>query len=419
MLPSVAVALRRAAALASVHPATLRALDRPRLARRPLARHRQASRGCCHVRRLYSGLLLIPPNIDGWTAIPFSTNIDPLPPTREYPALPHSHHRDIADDIRPLLSEWSSRLNRPAIATLVAVDGPAPRDVGAQMLIAEEHRWGFLSGGCIEDDVARHGREVIAENRHRLLRYGEGSPWLDIKLACGAGISILVESTRIDDPAIATVLSGYRDRRPVLWQSDGESRTAAFTENVRPPVHQWDGNSFSALLEPPLRLVVIGSDATALALAGLALHLGTESVLVDPAGPVNAPFGGIGYLNSVKVEALPLDSWTAVAVVTHDRENDESMLAAALASDAFYVGAIGARSRLQGRIQRLQQHGVSAAAIERLRAPIGLHGLGKSPRDIALSIMSEVKREFHSRSARAKSAGVSTSSIAPSSAVGK
>ncbi|RDV07899.1 XdhC family protein [Sphingorhabdus pulchriflava] len=331
----------------------------------------------------------------------------------------HCRQEDVADDIRPLLSGQLSSPHRFAIATLVAVDGPSPRDIGAQMLITEQQRWGFLSGGCVEDDVARHGGEVIETDKHRLLRYGEGSPWFDIKLACGAGISILVESARIDDPAISTLLSGYRDRKPVLWQSDGKTRNARFFDNAIPPLPAWDGSCFSAVFEPPLRLVIIGGDATALALAGLALHLETETVLVDPGGPMSAPFAGLAYLRSTTVEALPLDRWTAVAVVTHDRDSDESMLAAALSSDAFYVGAIGARSRLQSRVERLQQYGVSAAAIQRLRAPIGLYGLGKSPRDIALSIMSEVKRDFHSRSARARSEGVSISSIAPSSVVGR
>lgn len=134
---------------------------------------------------------------------------------------------------------------------------------------------------------------------------------------------------------------------------------------------------------------------------------------------MDAPFAGMRYLRSSTIEALLLDSWTAVAVVTHDRESDESLLAAALSSDAYYVGAIGARNRLKSRVERLRQHGVSPADIERLRAPIGIHGLGKTPRDIALSILSEVKRDFHSRSARAKSEGVSTSSVAPSSLVGR
>jgi xanthine dehydrogenase accessory factor len=331
------------------------------------------------------------------------------------------HHRleDIVDDIRPLLLEWSPSDNRVAIATLVTVDGPSPRDIGAQMLITAQQRWGFLSGGCVEDDVARHGREVIATNQHRTLRYGEGSPWFDIKLACGAGISILVEPAKINDPAISTLLSGYRDRKPVLWQSDGATRLANFAEKASNPLPLWDGKSFTAFFEPPLRLVIIGSDATALALAGLALHFDIDTMLVDPGGPVHAPFAAMGYQRSADVDTLALDRWTAVAVVTHDRESDESLLAAALSSDAFYVGAIGARSRLQSRVERLQQQGISAEAIKRLRAPIGIHGLGKSPQDIALSILSEVKRSFHSCSARVRSAGVSTSNIAPSSEVGR
>jgi xanthine dehydrogenase accessory factor len=338
------------------------------------------------------------------------------------PALTNWRHEGIADDIRPLLLGRSSALNRFAIATLVAVDGPSPRDIGAQMLITANHHWGFLSGGCVEDDVARHGREVIVANAHRLLRYGEGSPWFDIKLACGAGISVLVEPVEIDNPAIAALLEGYRDRKAIAWQSDGATRKAYFEAAGSTASPQWDGSTFSTLFEPPLRLVIIGGDASALALAELALHLGTETVLIAPGGPENAPFAGIGYSRSTAVDALaalPLDRWTAVAVVTHDRDDDERALAAALSSDAYYVGAIGARSRRDGRVDRLQQDGVSTADIDRLHTPIGLHGFGKSPRDIALSIVSEVKRDFHARFTAARSAGVSTSNIAPSSVVGR
>jgi xanthine dehydrogenase accessory factor len=326
-------------------------------------------------------------------------------------------HEGIADDIRPLLLGELSSLKRFAIATLVAVDGPSPRDIGAQMLITADNHWGFLSGGCVEDDVARHGREVIEAGEHRLLRYGEGSPWFDIKLACGAGISVLVEPIHTDDPAITTLISGYRIRRPVAWQSDGASRDAHMAGPTGVTSPRWDGSTYSTVFEPALRLVIIGNDATTLAVTELARHIGIETVLVAPGGPETAPFQGMEYRRST--DAIPFDQWTAVAVVTHDRDDDERALAAALSSDAFYVGAIGARSRLHSRIERLQICGVSAAAIARLHAPIGLHGFGKSPRDIALSIVAEVKRDFQSRSAAARSAGVSTSSIAPTSVVGR
>lgn len=326
-------------------------------------------------------------------------------------------HNGIVDDIRPLLLH--SLPDQFAIATLVAVDGPSPRDVGAQMLITTQEYWGFLSGGCVEEDIARHAREAMAEGAPRLLRYGEGSPWFDIKLACGAGISVLVEPVSEADPAIAKLLEGYRDRRLVFWQSDGWQRSAAFAGGT--PT-QWDGRTYSTSFAPPLRLVILGEDATALALASLALDQRIVTALVAPAGPADAPFDGVQYHRAGAVDALAqlkLDRWTAIAAITHDRDDDENALAAALSSDAFYVGAIGSRARLEARLARLAGAGVDSTALQQLHAPVGAAGLGKSPRDIALSILFDVKREWNSLVSTARSAGVSTSATAPVSVTGK
>ncbi len=308
--------------------------------------------------------------------------------------------------------------DRFAIATLVEVDGSAPRDVGAQMLITDDEYWGFLSGGCIEADVARHGREALAQGAPRLLRYGEGSPWIDIKLACGSGISVLVEPVAADEPVVAALLAGWEARHPVLWSSDGRARLAAASDEMH--CDTWDGARYTRLFTPPLRLVLIGEDGAALTAATLALELGWEVALIAPGGPEVAPFPGIAYHRSDPARALAaigLDRWTAIAVLSHDREDDERGLAAALQSDAFYVGAIGARARLDARVARLRGHGVSEAAIARLHAPIGLYGFGKSPREVALSLVAEVAQAFHARSAAARSAGVSMSSSVPLSAV--
>mgnify|MGYP006207488407 CR=1 FL=1 len=102
-------------------------------------------------------------------------------------------------------------------------------------------------------------------------------------------------------------------------------------------------------------------------------------------------------------------------------------LVAALASPAMaqdktkacwvYVGAIGARARLDARIARLRGHGVSEAALARLHAPVGLPGFGKAPRDVALSLVAEVAQAFHAAAAAARSSAVSISNSTPLSAV--
>lgn len=322
------------------------------------------------------------------------------------------------DDIRAALLAEPVLPERFAVATLVEVDGSAPRDVGAQMLVTAEDHWGFLSGGCIEDDVARHGREVLAEGAPRLLRYGEGSPWFDIKLACGSGISVLVEPVASHEPAIAALLDGWRARHPVLWSSDGQRRAAQPADESA--ADHWDGASYTRLFTPPLRLVLIGEDGATLTAASLAREMDWDVVLITPGGPDDPPFADIGYHRGEPASALLTiapDRWTAVAVLSHDREDDERGLAAALQSDAFYVGAIGARARLDGRVARLRGHGVSEAEIARLHAPIGLNGFGKAPREVALSLVAEVAQAFHARATAARSSGVSISSSTPLSAV--
>lgn len=325
----------------------------------------------------------------------------------------------VADIREPLLAIRADH-SLCAIATLVEISGSAPREIGAQMVITHRQHWGSLSGGCIEADVARHAREAMASGEPRLLRYGEGSPWIDIRLACGSGISVLVEPVALTEPAMAALLEGHAARVPILWSSDGRQRDSMECADAPPTV--WDGTRYAVLFEPRLRLIIIGEDAAALASAGLAAQMGLDVTLITPGGAEQPPFAGIGYHRTVAAEAIDAigpDRWTAVAVMSHDSEDDERALACALTSDAFYVGAIGARARLGQRRERLRAHGVAASRLESLHAPIGLYGFGKAPRDIALALVAEVVRDFHMRSAASRSAGVSISSVAPTESVSR
>src|SRR5690606_16118069 len=83
---------------------------------------------------------------------------------------------------------------------------------------------GHLSGGCVEGDVALHAEACLADGEPRRLIYGEGSPWPDIRLLCGAGIELLVERVAPDDPALDELLAAGAARRPVAWVTDGRRR---------------------------------------------------------------------------------------------------------------------------------------------------------------------------------------------------
>ena len=131
-----------------------------------------------------------------------------------------------ADDIRPMLRRAAADRIPAALVTLVDVDGGGPRSPGAQMLFCESEAGGYLSGGCVEADVAIHARETLRDGAPRRLVYGRNGPWADIQLPCGSQISLLVERLSPGEAAVTQLLALTDQRQPALWRTDGARRRA-------------------------------------------------------------------------------------------------------------------------------------------------------------------------------------------------
>src|ERR1700753_2709996 len=127
-------------------------------------------------------------------------------------------------DVRPALKAAREADGALVLATLVSVDGGGPRPEGTQMVFSSAVVAGYFSGGCVESDVADHAFACLADGEPRTLVYGEGSPWPDIRLLCGARIEIFLERVAADDPALDDLLAAQAERRPVVWVSDGRIR---------------------------------------------------------------------------------------------------------------------------------------------------------------------------------------------------
>ncbi len=61
------------------------------------------------------------------------------------------------------------------------------------------------------------------------------------------------------------------------------------------------------------------------------------------------------------------------------------------------MGALGSRKTHARRVERLTEAGVSPAAIERIRAPIGLKIGAASPAEIAVAVLAEIIEALRSR----------------------
>jgi xanthine dehydrogenase accessory factor len=295
----------------------------------------------------------------------------------------------MADDVRPALRAARAAGGPLVLATLTTVEGGGPRPAGTQMVFAPGIVAGYFSGGCVEGDISGHAEACLQDGEPRRLVYGEGSPWPDIKLLCGARIEVFLERIAADEPALAALLAFETARTPAVWISDGRRRTCTGPKQAR----AWP-DAIVRRYDPALRLVVFGSDPTVLAIASLGAQSGFETTLVRPKGPPEPPpLAGVAYRRDepeAALEAIGVDRWTAVAVATHDMETDQAALHAALPSAAGYVGLLGARARLPERLARLRASGVTEGAITRLRAPIGLDIGGKTPWEVALAVIGEI-----------------------------
>lgn len=155
------------------------------------------------------------------------------------------------------------------------------------------------------------------------------------------------------------------------------------------------GRYFLTVQVPPVRLVVTGAVHISQALAPMARLIDLDVTIIDP----RTAFASLERFPDVRLLAewpehvlkdAPIDRYTAFAALTHDPKIDDPGLAAALRSEAFYVGALGSRKTHAKRLERLREQGFSDADLARIKAPIGLPIGAVSPAEIALAILGEI-----------------------------
>ena len=98
-------------------------------------------------------------------------------------------------EVLPEVEAWRAAGDRVAVATVVKVEGSAPRPVGAAMAVSSGGELaGSVSGGCVEAAVFEEAQEVLRTGQPKLLRYGitDEMAW-DVGLACGGTIEVFVE----------------------------------------------------------------------------------------------------------------------------------------------------------------------------------------------------------------------------------
>lgn len=276
----------------------------------------------------------------------------------------------------------------PVLAIITGITGPSYRPLGEIMAFCGDRSVGSLSSGCIETDLAVHARRSLQDGP-QVVRYGEGSPWFDLQLPCGGGLEI----TLLPRPCpllLAEIAQARAHRQHVglCIASDKVLRRC----DPGPTGPTEDG--FRILLVPPPRFLIFGQGPEASLFAALVRAASYPHLLLapDPDTLAQAEARGI-QARLLHWPALPtdldIDDRTAVVLFFHDHDWEPPILARALESPAFYIGAQGSQRARDTRLAQLRDNGLTEA-LDRLRGPIGLIRSTRDPRTLAVSVLAEV-----------------------------
>lgn len=292
--------------------------------------------------------------------------------------------------------QWKLDGHEVWLVTVIETWGSAPRPPGALLAMRGDGQVvGSVSGGCVEDDLidrVRHGERVATPS---LITYGVSKEEAArFGLPCGGNLRLVQEPLR-DITWVDAVLertARHEIVARVVSLATGEVRLES---GSRGEAFQFDGSTMRALFGPRWRLLIIGAGQLSRAVAQMALMLDFEVICCDPREEYHLSWDVPGTIFSKAmpddlVQELQLDPHSAVVAVTHDPKLDDLVLLEALKSPAFYVGALGSRGNTAKRKERLQLFDLTAAEIDRLHGPIGLDLGGKTPAEIAVSIMAEI-----------------------------
>lgn len=259
---------------------------------------------------------------------------------------------------REVVDVLEGRRGRAALATVIGRSGSAPQRVGAKLLLHEDGTLvGTVGGGAIEAQVVDACRSAIRDGRScqvqaHLVR--------DLAMCCGGAMEVFVE-----------------------------------------------------YLQPQPRLVVIGAGHVAQALAPLAVSADFRLTVVDEREtllehPAFADMTTGAYdVDELDVALPDLGEGDYVLIMTHDHARDERALAHLLRRPHRYLGMIGSRRKVHSLVRRVldkeARMGRSTPDLSRLRAPIGLALGGRTPAEIAISVVAELIAERHGGSGRSMS----------------
>lgn len=307
------------------------------------------------------------------------------------------------------LLNWLKQAEPVWLITVIKTWGSSPTPVGT--LMAYTTRFGVvgsLSGGCIEEDLLvkmKSGEllnEITQANKPIQLIYGNNeSEQNRFSLPCGGQLHLLIEylhPTNFVIEHFSSLIHILNNRQRVTRQIDIHNGHLSI-ENINV---QLGIKSTKTLIQhglgPGYQMLLIGASEVARCVAALAIPLDFKVSVWDHRKE---------FIRHWQVEGVEIycgspeklicnqfsDQNNAIIALAHDPRVDDIALVDALASNAFYIGAIGSLLTCEKRNKRLANYIDDVCLLNKMHSPVGLNIGSKTPYEIAISILAEVIQE--------------------------
>jgi xanthine dehydrogenase accessory factor len=326
-----------------------------------------------------------------------------------------------------------------AVATVVRTQGSTPQVAGARLVVTEDDAsrpMGTLGGGCVEADAILAARNVLAHGGRSLRAYelNETLAW-NSGLVCGGTMWILVEpghdATTCDGRDVLDRLTrSAAGGSPIAWvtrlsRKQGE---LAFGGRVLVDV---DGRAVGTFGDPALdrqaaelavpqlrhgtprtfpgddsewfvdpvagrpRVIIAGGGHVSKAIARQARMLEFDVTVLEDRPEFADPerFDGATVLTGSvpdTIRTLEFGWQTYLVIATRGHKMDADCVLAAAGTAAPYIGLLGSRRKTILIENMLREANVPDERIQAVWAPIGLDLGGRTPAEIALSVMAEI-----------------------------
>ncbi len=295
----------------------------------------------------------------------------------------------------------------------------------AKMVVAADgRRWGTVGGGCTEADVTEQALAAAQGGKPEFVSHTLNADVAgDVGLSCGGTVELFLEPVvpTHEMAALYAAVAGAVEQRlaslvvTALDWSDGPRKQAmlgdevvsagwdapVWTSGAEHPVSATVDDERGLFVEPLVRaprVIVFGAGHVGRAISRVAAQAGFRVILTDDraefANPELAPWAHEVIAEDFRgvLDRLAIDEDDYVLATTRGHSMDAYIVERTAGSRARYVGMLGSRRKREVIFKALAEAGVDAAALERVRVPIGEPIGADTPEEIAVSVVAELIR---------------------------